>query len=113
MKDTLRSTSLDTFTDSNTRERLPYEADGFITARSRWVLQKEYEWPKHSIEHVPQNPTWPTEWKQFTILLAHEHYMMTGDNSIAKEYFELLLNNTMYPFINPGTNLVDFSVGIA
>ena len=109
MKDSLRLTSLDTFTDSNTRERLPYEADGFITARSRWVLQNEYEWPKHSIEHVLQNPTWPTEWKQFTILLAHEHYMMTGDNSIAVEYFELLQNNTMYPFINPITNLVDFS----
>ena len=29
---TLRRTSLDTFTDSNTRERLPYEGDGFITA---------------------------------------------------------------------------------
>ena len=34
-RDTLLHTSLDTFTDSNTRERLPYEADGFITARSR------------------------------------------------------------------------------
>ena len=52
MKDSLRLTSLDTFTDSNTRERLPYEADGYITARSRWVLQEEYEWPKHSIKHV-------------------------------------------------------------
>ena len=37
-KDTLRITSLDTFTDSNTRERLPYEADGYITAMSRFLL---------------------------------------------------------------------------
>ena len=109
MKDSLRLTSLDTFTDSNTRERLPYEADGYITARSRWVLQEEYEWPKHSIKHVLHNPTWPTEWKQFTILLAHEHYMMTGDNSIVEEYFHLLKNNTMHPFIHPDTNLVDFT----
>ena len=40
-RDTLKHTSLDTFTDSNTRERTPYEADGYITARSRWALQSE------------------------------------------------------------------------
>merc|ERR1711871_872509 len=37
------------------------------------------------------------------------HYMMTGDNSIAENNFELLKNNTMLPFINPRTNLVDFT----
>ena len=30
-KNTVKVTSLDTTTDSNTREKLPYEADGFIT----------------------------------------------------------------------------------
>ena len=62
------------FTDSNTRERLPYEADGFITARSRWALQAELAWPSHSIQHVLVNPTWPTEWKQFMIMLIHGEY---------------------------------------
>ena len=72
-------------------------------------MQQEYEWPKHSINHVLQNPTWPTEWKQFTILLAHEHYMMTGDNSITENNFELLKNNTMLPFIvSTGINVVLF-----
>ena len=33
-KNTLKVTSLDTTTDSNTRERLPYEADGYITGDS-------------------------------------------------------------------------------
>ena len=33
-RDTLKHTSLDTFTDSNTRECTPYEADGFVTSRS-------------------------------------------------------------------------------
>ena len=78
---TLKATSLDTFTDSNTRERLPYELDGkeaalacwneslsayplcqslthcaqrlrgaagFIAARSRFLLQREYTWTRHS-----------------------------------------------------------------
>ena len=30
---TLKVTSLDTTTDSNTRERLPYEADGYACTR--------------------------------------------------------------------------------
>jgi hypothetical protein len=34
-RDTLKVTSLDTATDSNTRERLPYEADGYITGDVR------------------------------------------------------------------------------
>eukprot|EP00966_Prymnesium_polylepis_P149946 3463833-Prymnesium_polylepis.1 len=45
-RDSLRITSLDTATDSNTRERLPYEADGYITGLSRLALQAEYAWPR-------------------------------------------------------------------
>ena len=40
-ENTLRITSLDTMTDSNTRERLPYEADGYITGLSRSFVQHE------------------------------------------------------------------------
>lgn len=40
-ENTLRITSLDTMTDSNTRERLPYEADGYITGLSRSFVQPE------------------------------------------------------------------------
>lgn len=36
-RNTLKVTSLDTYTDSNTRERRPYEADGYITASSRYM----------------------------------------------------------------------------
>ena len=110
-KTTMKMTSLDTFTDSNTRERLPYEADGFITARTRWATQQEYMWPRHSIEMVMNNPTWPTEWKQWTILLVHEQWLMTGDLSIVQNdrNFALLVNNTMLPYIVDSTDLVDWT----
>jgi len=48
---TLRATSLDAFTDSNTRERLPYEADGLITGASWAVLQREYNLPRLTTLH--------------------------------------------------------------
>ena len=60
---TIRVTSLDTATDSNTRERLPYEADNYITGLSRLALQREFEWTRPR-GAMCWNPTWPTEWRQ-------------------------------------------------
>jgi hypothetical protein len=145
-KDTLHLTSLDTFTDSNTRERLPYEADMFITGRSRYafyprlpahtrtplgastvcplmivfmidfmidtfrfVFQSDDRLYRHSVEEMLNNPTWPTEWKQWTIFLVHELYMQTGDTSIAHKYFGLLINNTMMRFIDNQSSLIDWT----
>jgi hypothetical protein len=41
-----------------------------------------------------QTNSWPTEWLQFTPLLAHLEYMQTGRLSLFNNYFELLRNNT-------------------
>jgi hypothetical protein len=59
--DTIKYTSLDTFTDSNVRERTPYEADGYITARSYWALTSERAWVRHGTQYLLHHPTWPTE----------------------------------------------------
>ena len=40
-KNTVKVTSLDTTTDSNTREKLPYEADGYITGGTRHAMQRD------------------------------------------------------------------------
>jgi len=46
------------YTDSNTRERLPYELDGFIAAKSRLLLQRELTWGRHSFLYNIAYPTW-------------------------------------------------------
>ena len=107
--DTIKYNTLDTFTDSNVRERCPYEADGFIMSRSFMALQSERSWVAHSTRFILNNPTWPTEWKQYSVLLVHEHYMQTNDLSIVEDNFDLLVNNTMLPYIDPATNLVNFT----
>merc|ERR1711871_1541745 len=61
---TLEAASLDTYPDSNTRERRPYEADGIIAATARLLIQRDYLWPRHSHAWVINDPTWPVEWKQ-------------------------------------------------
>ena len=63
---TLEAASLDTYTDSNTRERRPYEADGIIAATARLLVQRDYLWARHSHAYVLEHPTWPVEWKQIS-----------------------------------------------
>jgi hypothetical protein len=55
---------LDTYTDSNTRERRPYECDGLIAATGRGLLQNDPMWGRHSHSWVLEVPTWPVEWMQ-------------------------------------------------
>ena len=109
-KNTVKVTSLDTTTDSNTREKLPYEADGYITGGTRRAMQRDQTWQRHSSKHNIRNPTWPTEWRQIMSLMAYEDYMATGDFSIATELWNTILHNTMYFCVNQTTDLVDFSI---
>ena len=46
---TLDAASLDTYTDSNTRERRPYEADGIIASTARLLLQRDFLWGRHKV----------------------------------------------------------------
>jgi hypothetical protein len=47
-----------------------FQADGYITGNSRYLLQRETNWQLHSGRHNFVNPTWPTEWRQFMPLIA-------------------------------------------
>ena len=107
-RDTLQATSLDTATDSNTRERLPYEADGYITGLSRLALQAEFAWPRHSWVHNIQNPTWPTEWRQTTPLMALGDYLATGELSLFSRFASQLVAQTQIACVNSTSGLIDF-----
>eukprot|EP00658_Telonema_sp_P-2_P008403 TRINITY_DN13167_c0_g1_i4.p1 TRINITY_DN13167_c0_g1~~TRINITY_DN13167_c0_g1_i4.p1 ORF type:complete len:516 (+),score=86.28 TRINITY_DN13167_c0_g1_i4:134-1681(+) len=108
-ENTLRVTSLDTATDSNTRERLPYEADGIITGNSRLALQREYTWPRHSWTHNLWNPTWPTEWRQTATLLGHTDYKHTGSLELFETFGQVMEDQSQIKCVNSTTKLVDFS----
>ena len=108
-ENTLRVTSLDTATDSNTRERLPYEADGFITGQSRLALQREYHWTRHSWRHNIWNPTWPTEWRQTISFFAHTDYMHTGDLELFETFSRTMEAQSQIGCVNKSTQLTDFS----
>ena len=61
---------MDTLTDSNTRERRPYECDGLVAGANRALLQADPLLARHSYAWVLEVPTWPVEWQQMSALLV-------------------------------------------
>lgn len=104
---TLKAGSLGDFSDSNTRERRPYEADGIIAATSRLLLQRDVLWSRHSSAWVLQNPTWPVEWKQLSPFLGWQDYMWTGQPDLAAAFADVMHERSMIPFREGETGLLD------
>jgi hypothetical protein len=114
---TVHAAALDTYTDSNTRERTPYEADGIIAASGRLLVQRDYLFPRHSHAYVLQHPTWPVEWLTITPFLAWQDYQATGMTDLALAFTETLHTNTKIGYLdatgllntsNMGSHIVDW-----
>ena len=104
---TLYSASLDTYTDSNTRERTPYEADGLIAMSGRLVVQREYLYARHSHAYVIQNPTWPVEWQQLDTFLGWQDFMATGQPDLAMAFKDIMHERTKISFLNTSNGLLN------
>lgn len=79
---TMEATSfMGIFVDGD-RERLPYEADGFINQLGWHVATADPTVPRRTLEALLAKPTWPSEWMVHMIFIAWADFRMTGD----KEY---------------------------
>ena len=72
------------------RERIPYEADAYINQLSHYAVDREFSLARFSHEYLLEKPTWPTEWKQHSVMLAWTDYMYTGDTSSLAENYDIL-----------------------
>ena len=72
------------------RERLPYEADSYITQLGTYAVTSDDALVRRTIRHLSTHTTWPTEWKQFFIRMVHEDWMRTGKTDLVREYWELM-----------------------
>ncbi len=72
------------------RERIPYEADAYINQLSHYAVDREYALARYSHEYLLRHPTWPTEWKQHSVLMAWADYMYTGNTESLAENYNLL-----------------------
>jgi hypothetical protein len=72
------------------RERLPYEADAYINMLGHYCVDRSYATARHTHELLMLEPTWPTEWILFSVLMAWQDYLHTGDISSVKEHIKTI-----------------------
>jgi hypothetical protein len=78
------------------RERIPYEADAYINQLCHYGTDREYTLARYSHEYLMEHPTWPTEWKQHSVMMAWADWMYTGDTkSLARCYDALKGKKTL------------------
>jgi hypothetical protein len=77
------------------RERIPYEGDAYIQQLGHYSIDREFALARYSHEYLLTHPTWPTEWKQHSVLMAWADWMYTGNTeSIAQAYDVLVAEKT-------------------
>ena len=77
------------YIDGN-RERLPYEADSYITALSHFAVDANYAACRTSIEWSLDHPTWPTEWRLLMPELVKVYLLYSGDGTTVRGWYERL-----------------------
>ena len=89
-KASMRATSFAGLYVDGDRERIPYEADAYINQLGEYAVHADYSLARASHEYLMKHPTWPTEWKQHSVMMAWADWMWTGDTrSLAKFYSQL------------------------
>ncbi|MGC4014725.1 MAG: family 78 glycoside hydrolase catalytic domain [Luteolibacter sp.] len=77
------------------RERKPYEADALINQLSHYSLDARYDTGRFTHEYLLEKPTWPTEWRLQSVILAWHDYLWSGDDSSLKKHYAVLVGRAM------------------
>ncbi|HOQ60814.1 MAG TPA: hypothetical protein PKZ08_09345, partial [Vicinamibacterales bacterium] len=72
------------------RERIPYEADAYISQISHYATDRDVQMARDTFDRLMRHPTWPTEWAFHMVFMAHAEWMHTGDLAWLRERYEAL-----------------------
>ncbi len=92
---TIRATTFAGFYVDGDRERIPYEADAYINQLSHYAADREFSMARRTHEYLLRYPTWPTEWKQHSVLMAWADYETTGDDRSLRRHYETLRDDKL------------------
>ena len=81
------------------RERIPYEADAYINQLSHYAVDNQYTLARNTHEYLLAHPTWPTEWKQHSVMMAWTDWMYTGDIESLKHQYSVLKEQKLLRFL--------------
>lgn len=94
-KHTIKATSfLGLYVDGD-RERKPYEADAIINQLSHYAVDAHYETGRRTLEYLLEHPTWPTEWRLQTVIIAWNDFLWSGDDTSLRAHFPALEQHAM------------------
>jgi hypothetical protein len=88
------------------RERIPYQADGYINQLGWYATTGDWTVPRRTIEALFHAPTWPSEWMVQLIFMVWADYQATGDKAYLGRVFDRLKVFSLAEFIDE-TGLVD------
>jgi alpha-L-rhamnosidase len=89
------------------RERIPYEADAYINQLCHYCVDREFTMARYTHEYLMSHPTWPTEWKQHSVMMAWADWMYTGNTeSLARQYDRLKAEKTLEFVARPSDGLL-------
>ena len=77
------------------RERKPYEADAYINQLSHYGVEDHYLTGRLTHEHLLEYPTWPTEWRQHSVLMAWVDYLYSGCDASIRRHYDTLVDRLM------------------
>ncbi|NLX24809.1 MAG: alpha-L-rhamnosidase [Lentisphaerae bacterium] len=89
-KYSMKATSFSGVYVDGDRERIPYEADAYINQLSHYAADREFSLARYSHEYLLTHSTWPTEWKQHSVMMAWADWMYTGNTESLEKNYEIL-----------------------
>lgn len=105
-KNSIESLNLNFYTDSWTRERTNYEADGYLQQMSTLYLMDDLSLARYSMDYFKNNRTWPTEWPLYVVLAVRDAWRQTGDLTQVRDYYANLVDKLPTEWVDPATGLV-------
>jgi alpha-L-rhamnosidase len=106
-KYTIKATSFAGIYVDGDRERIPYEADAYLNQLSHYGVDADVAMARRSHEYLLNNPTWPTEWKQISVLKAYQDWMYSGDVDSIRRNWEALKNEKIFSSRARADGLID------
>ncbi|MDA3924798.1 MAG: alpha-L-rhamnosidase [Kiritimatiellae bacterium] len=97
-KYSIKSTSFTGVYVDGDRERIPYEADAYINQLCHYAVDREYTMARYSHEYLMDHPTWPTEWKQHSVMIAWSDWINTGNTESLERCYDDLKSKKLLLF---------------
>jgi alpha-L-rhamnosidase len=110
-KNSIESLNVNFYTDSWTRERTNYEADGYLQQLSSLYLMDDLSLGRYSTNYFKSNRTWPTEWPIFVVLSVYDAWRQTGNTEQVADYYDNLKAKLRPDWLEAATGLVRKTTG--